>query len=562
MGAAFAFQAMVHEHKTDVSPVWVGSNTNVSLNFTIHNNNSSNYSIAVIMLKDLTEQYQILNATCPINWSLEINPNSSYVICSTGIYTIKPGTTSYVIVDVTTTNITEGEIVSHNWTVSTTDGWGDPFNSKVTINIDNQKPNSTITTPSSRLNISCDSWMWINGTADDFLGSGVQKVCLSLDNGTTWVLTQGAENWSFNMTCNDGQYNIMSKAEDNVGLNETSSLHLNFTIDSTAPTININLPNETWHAGNITLNVTPSDLNGITNVYYRWSNSTNKGNWTRMSTNNTEWVSIMESELLADGDYTITFNASDYAGNIGTEGVNISLDNSGPFTDSIWLSKTLLHLNENITEVFVNASGKTNVSEAIVTISLPNSTSINLTLNFVSSDSNSSTWASNYTADLYGTYRIRKIYLTSILNVQTVEDKNNPFALKGVCGNGVCEPDESSSTCREDCPRSGGGGGSRRIVVPMEELIIVNPEEPVIDEIIQRNETAEPVTASSIETQPEATESLEEAQTRGITGAFIGGRDLEHIGVVVALVGVGAVFAVSVYNHLIRRGVKNYVIKK
>jgi parallel beta-helix repeat protein len=100
----------------------------------------------------------------------------------------------------------------------------------VTPNSDTDKPTSTITQPLNGSNIYTNKFI-IKGTADDGTGSGVQKVEVSMDGGTTWNLATGTTSWSYTWTIpGTGTYNIKSRAKDNANNEETPGAGIMVTV--------------------------------------------------------------------------------------------------------------------------------------------------------------------------------------------------------------------------------------------------------------------------------------------------------------------------------------------
>lgn len=106
----------------------------------------------------------------------------------------------------------------------------------VTPNSDTDKPTSTITQPLNGSNIFTNKYL-IKGTADDGTGSGVQKVEVSTDGGSTWNQTTGTISWSHTWTIpGTGTYNIKSRATDNANNEETPSAGITVTVVNRQPT--------------------------------------------------------------------------------------------------------------------------------------------------------------------------------------------------------------------------------------------------------------------------------------------------------------------------------------
>jgi parallel beta-helix repeat protein len=71
----------------------------------------------------------------------------------------------------------------------------------------------------------------IRGTADDGTGSGVFKVEISTDGGTTWAVATGTDNLTYRWTPpGNGAYNIRTRATDNADNVETPGPGINVTV--------------------------------------------------------------------------------------------------------------------------------------------------------------------------------------------------------------------------------------------------------------------------------------------------------------------------------------------
>jgi len=494
LNVSFAYVAFSHISNIARSPEWTQSNYTYNLTINVTNNGSD--SIVVIIISDKVDRldpYLILDAFCPSGWNppqfsdTDGDGKNDSVTCTNGVAPpLTPGNSVSIVLNLTSPNLTDNTTSCYNWTLTTWDNATVSnesrfYSSNFVTFVDNQEPISNIVYP-NKTYISCNSTLKIIGTASDYNGSGVSKVWISSDNGITWNLTNGTNMWNFTFNCSDGYYSLVTRAEDNVGLVESNFSVLNFTIDTTNPNLTINYPVNGWYALNITLNVTADDNNGIDAVYFKWENTTNSSGWVQMNLTNSSWTYDFDTTVLEDGNYTLIFNATDVAGNSKVSSVNVSLDNLGPQLIGLWLSDSDLHRGDNVTEILVNISGKTNISLTKIKIITPNGYDI-INLSFISGNLTNGIWGTNYTAERYGTYEIIEINASNILGVENSFNSTEQFTLKGVCGNGVCEPDESRTSCKKDCKKksSGGGGGG----------IIFSTIPPKVNETTVTNETNE-----------------------------------------------------------------------
>ncbi|MEW6089279.1 MAG: PKD domain-containing protein [bacterium] len=114
--------------------------------------------------------------------------------------------------------------------ISTNDGW---INGKIIVSsafeIDNLSPLSTVTNPWNG-EVIVDSEVPIDGIASDS-GSGIERIEVSTDGGSTWVYAQGTTSWSYEWTpSGDKQYTVMSRATDKAGNEEIPGIGINVTI--------------------------------------------------------------------------------------------------------------------------------------------------------------------------------------------------------------------------------------------------------------------------------------------------------------------------------------------
>ena len=79
--------------------------------------------------------------------------------------------------------------------------------------LDPYTPTSVMTDPINNQNITGCTYT-LHGTAHDYY-SGVQRVEVSLDGGSTWQVAQGTDNWSYDWTIpGNGTYNLKVRAVD------------------------------------------------------------------------------------------------------------------------------------------------------------------------------------------------------------------------------------------------------------------------------------------------------------------------------------------------------------
>ncbi len=201
---------------------------------------------------------------------------------------------------------------------------------QVTFSIDNTLPNAIIATPTN-LTMLRGAGVNISGTATDS-GSGVQRVEVSIDGGTTWVTSTGTTSWNYfwNFSTN-GTFNIKVRAVDAVNNVQSPEASISVTVDITNPVAVINSPADTSYlrGSSTIISGTATDTGtGLQRVEISLDNGSNWSSVTGTSSWNYNWT------LPADGIYTITVRAVDNAGNIQSPVTSstVIVDNTLPVT--------------------------------------------------------------------------------------------------------------------------------------------------------------------------------------------------------------------------------------
>jgi PGF-pre-PGF domain-containing protein len=224
-----------------------------------------------------------------------------------------------------TSALAEGE---YNITINATDLLGQSNASEyVTVIVDRTPPASLVLSPIPNKNISTSAYV-INGTAIDN-ESGVARVWVSVDGGSTWALANGTLNWSYEWNIqSDGGYNITSKAEDKAGNNQTTLQYVPVTVDTTPPVILLLTPTPgdgaTLSAGttSVTINISVSEVHPDTLVL-NWNDKNESFNYT------SGYVSITKS-VSSGNSYTFYVWANDTFGNANaTPKITFSVASSG-----------------------------------------------------------------------------------------------------------------------------------------------------------------------------------------------------------------------------------------
>jgi hypothetical protein len=217
------------------------------------------------------------------------------------------------------TGLAEGD---HTFSVTAIDAAGnvDETPDSYTWAIDTTPPSSTIAAPKNGDAIMTTTFT-IKGTASD-TGSGIQRVEISTDGGSTWNLATGTNSWSYIWTIPaDGTYTIKSRATDAAGNVETPGAGIQVTVDKTAPALIISTLSDGSWTNNQTLNVagTATDNIGMQSLTI---------NGTELTINPDGTYS--HAIILQIGANAINIIAEDLAGNQTTDTRTVNFDPAGP----------------------------------------------------------------------------------------------------------------------------------------------------------------------------------------------------------------------------------------
>ena len=150
--------------------------------------------------------------------------------------------------------------------------------------VDTARPSSIIVSPADGDTLTGQG-ATISGTAADGTGSGVQKVEVSTDGGSTWHLASGTTAWSFKWNVPaDGSYTIKVKATDNLGNVEIPGAGVMVIVDNIplcdAPTVALTAP-ATSSNGSYTVSWGASSTAGVS---YELQEATDSGFTTGLRT--------------------------------------------------------------------------------------------------------------------------------------------------------------------------------------------------------------------------------------------------------------------------------------
>ena len=193
----------------------------------------------------------------------------------------------------------------------------------VIVTVDKTAPTSAITAPVGGAIIKGTSCS-IAGTAADGAGSGVQKVEVSTNGGSTWIAATGTTSWSYTWTLPaDGNYAIKSRATDNAGHVETPGAGVSATVDNTAPTSSRTAPSGDMAITVASYTITGTSSDGTGTGVQKVEVSTDGGSTWNVATGTTSWSYIWA--VPAAGSFNIRSRATDAAGNIETPGMGVTV---------------------------------------------------------------------------------------------------------------------------------------------------------------------------------------------------------------------------------------------
>lgn len=201
------------------------------------------------------------------------------------------------------------------------------------------------------------SFRWANGTKTGGADEGMNYSNWMPFSATT-TLTSGVNSfenvsgyWQIAFVTTslvEGNYSIEFNVTDEIGNSNTTEYVDSIVIDYTAPTIEVKNPaTNSFHKEGFTLNITVNDtitgalnnmVSNITSVTYRRENSTTDvSDWTDMTAlssnpdGSTNYTANIAIDSVENGNYSFSFNATDYSGNSYTGAIiNVTLDTVVP----------------------------------------------------------------------------------------------------------------------------------------------------------------------------------------------------------------------------------------
>ncbi len=202
-----------------------------------------------------------------------------------------------------------------------------------TVRISNDEPEGEVQLPSFETTV--HDRITISGTTWD--ANGIEKVLISLDNGTTWDIVTGTEEWSYDFdtrVVEDGTHIVFIKVWDKYGIESLYSSLVN--IDNTSPVLTLELPrdNSVVTTGKISVSGQTTDNISLEKLYVQIRSLDNVNN-VPQELSMREYVAnnVISADLdvsgLKDGMYNLELSGEDKAGNVTRVARNFKIDAAG-----------------------------------------------------------------------------------------------------------------------------------------------------------------------------------------------------------------------------------------
>jgi concanavalin A-like lectin/glucanase superfamily protein/purple acid phosphatase-like protein len=205
------------------------------------------------------------------------------------------------------------------------------------ISSDVVAPSSAITAPTNGQAITSPTFTITGNASDNTGGSGLWRVEVSTNGGSTWQLATGTSSWSYSWSPTQGSYVIRSRATDNAGNVEVPGPGVSVTVADTTPP---------------TLSGTGTTLIGLTTATVTWTTSEPANTQVEYgATASYGTTSALDATLatshsvslvgLAPGQlYHYRARSRDAAGNLGLSGDLTFTTGTGTASTSLALSGT------------------------------------------------------------------------------------------------------------------------------------------------------------------------------------------------------------------------------
>jgi hypothetical protein len=260
-------------------------------------------------------------------------------------------------------------------TVTATDAVGNKSTDTITVTYDPTPPAVAILVPSSTGSFNTSiTPVGLSGTANAFIGSSptpVNVTRVSWLNVTTGgsgdaSMTPGA--WSTSVQLTTGSNGIQVTAYDDAGNSSTASITIVY--DPAAPLVTITSPTNalTYTTATSPANLGGTALDDVGVVSVSWTTTANVTPSSGTATGQAAWNASIP---LAVGTNTITVNATNVVGSIGTARVTITYD---PIAPTIAITSPTSSPNYSTTISPLSLSGSAADNETVQTVTWVNST--------------------------------------------------------------------------------------------------------------------------------------------------------------------------------------------
>jgi MYXO-CTERM domain-containing protein len=216
---------------------------------------------------------------------------------------------------------------SHTVTATATDDVGNSATDSNNFTVDATPPSVAVTEPAegSRTN---DNTPTYSGTVSDN-GPGPITVVITVDGTVLGNATVTGNTWTFTPTepLGDGPHTVTATATDPA--NNSASDSNNFTVDTTAPAVEVVAPAEGSRTNDTTPTYSGTVEAGATVVIS--VDGTVLGNAT---VTDTTWT-FTSTVPLAQGSHTVTATATDVAGNTATDSNTFTVDTTAPTVEVV-----------------------------------------------------------------------------------------------------------------------------------------------------------------------------------------------------------------------------------
>ena len=223
-----------------------------------------------------------------------------------------------------------------------------PGGASLTLRVDGAAPVSSAVVPQGWLNSSASSYV-LAGTASDGLdGSGVAKVEVSVDGGSTWVTATGTEAWAVTISIGASDVQVLTRSTDAMGNVETPGPAVVVKVDKVNPSVSLAAPggavrplrDAVSNVLSVGLSGSVSDassgVGGVEVMVMPALASAAVDSWQSATVVGGAWsidYSLPAAPLNVSGSYTVRVRAVDLAGNrtgdVSTSAV-VRLDSTGP----------------------------------------------------------------------------------------------------------------------------------------------------------------------------------------------------------------------------------------